>query len=134
MVFFFSFYIFPQLLSVIYTYIYIYIYIFIYIHIYIIYYIYVYMYIHIYIYIWYSYSYILYIWYSFWAKVFLFHIECWPEWDSNQWPCAYHAATLVTDLPGQTMKHAPWSTRWSDHEAQVIATSSQFPSLNHIHS
>ena len=49
---------------------------------------YIYVYIYIYIYI--------YIWYSFWAKVsYRFHIETWPEWDSNPRPRAYRAHVLT---------------------------------------
>ena len=32
-----------------------------------------------------------YIWYAFGAKAFRFHIESWPEWDSNPLPRAYRA-------------------------------------------
>ena len=39
-----------------------------------------------------------YIWYSYWAKVFRFHIESWPEWDSNPRPRAYRAHALTTEL------------------------------------
>ena len=49
-------------------------------------YLFIYIYIHIYIYI--------YVWYSFWAKVFRFYIESWPEWDSNPRPHAYRAHAL----------------------------------------
>ena len=35
-----------------------------------------------------------YIWYSYWAKVFWFHIESWPEWDSKPQPRAYRAHSL----------------------------------------
>ena len=45
----------------------------------------------------------IYIWYSFWAKVFRFHIESWPEWDSNPRPRAYRAHALTTELSGRTM-------------------------------
>ena len=69
--------------------------IYIYIYIYTIYYI---LYIYIYIYI--------YIWYSFLAKIFLFHIESWPEWDSNQQPPAHHAHALTTELSGRTTRCA----------------------------
>ena len=41
-----------------------------------------------------------------WAKVFRFHIESWPEWDSNPRPCAYRAHALTTELSGRTMRCA----------------------------
>ena len=53
----------------------------------------IYIYIYIYIYIWYSFS-------------LRFHIESWPEWDSNPRPRAYHAHVLTTELSGQTMRCA----------------------------
>ena len=43
---------------------------------------------------------------SFSAKVFRFHIESWPEWDSNLRPRAYRAHTLTTELSGRTMRCA----------------------------
>ena len=46
------------------------------------------------------------VWYSFWAKVFRFHMESWPEWDSNLRPRAYRAHTLSTELSGRTMRCA----------------------------
>ena len=56
---------------------------------------YIHTYIHIYIFYTYIYIYIyIYIWYSFWAKVFRFHIESWPEWDSNPRPRAYRVHAL----------------------------------------
>ena len=48
----------------------------------------------------------IYIWYSFWAKVFQFDIESWPEWDSNPQPRAYHAHALTTELSGRTVRCA----------------------------
>ena len=63
------------------------------------------MYMYMYIYIIYIYIYI-YIWYSFLTKVFRFHVESWPEWDSNPRLCAYCAHALTTELSGQTMKCA----------------------------
>ena len=53
---------------------------------------------HIYIYI----LYMVFIW----AKIFPFHIDSWPEWDSNPWPCAYRAHALTTELSSQTMSGA----------------------------
>ena len=48
----------------------------------------------------------IYIWYSYRAKVFRFHIEIWPELDSNPPPCAYRAHALTTEVSGRTMKCA----------------------------
>ena len=55
---------------------------------------------HIYIYIY------IHIWFSYWAKVFWFHIESWPKWDLNPQPCAYHAYALTIELSGRTMRCA----------------------------
>ena len=49
---------------------------------------------------------LIYISYSFWAKVFRFHIESWPEWDSNPRPRTYLAHAPTTELSGRTMKCA----------------------------
>ena len=48
----------------------------------------------------------IYIWYSYWAKVLRFHIESWPEWDSNPRPSGYRAHALTTELSGRTMSCA----------------------------
>ena len=69
---------------------------------------------------------------SIYLFVFRFHIESWPEWDSNPQPCVYHAHAQTTELSGRTMRCAWWSTESSDHEAQVIARWLQWASLNHI--
>ena len=78
--------------------------------------------------------YYIYIWYSYWAKVFRFHVESWPEWESNPWPRAYCVHALTTELSGWMMRCAEWSTGSSGHEDQVIARWLQWPSLNHIRS
>ena len=70
----------------------------------------------------------------FWAKAFRFHIESWPEWDSDPQPRAYCTHPLTTELSGQTIRCASWSTGSNDHEAQVIARWLQWASLNHIRS
>ena len=48
----------------------------------------------------------IYIWYSFWAKVFRFHIESWPEWNTNPPPRTHRAQALTTELSGQMMRCA----------------------------
>ena len=48
--------------------------------------------------------------YAFWAKVFWFHIESRPEWDSNPWPCAYGVHALTSEFSGWTIRCAEWST------------------------
>ena len=40
------------------------------------------------------------------AKVFPFHIESWPEWDSNPGPRAYRAHAVTTDLSGGMIRRA----------------------------
>ena len=52
---------------------------------------------------------------------FRFHIESWPERDSNPWPRTYRAHALTTELSDRTIRCAYWSTGSSDHEAQVVA-------------
>ena len=39
-------------------------------------------------------------------RFFGFHIESWPEWDSNPRPRAYRAHTLITELSDRTMRCA----------------------------
>ena len=39
-------------------------------------------------------------WYSLWAKVFWFHIESWPGWDSNPRPRAYRAHFVTSKISG----------------------------------
>ena len=39
-------------------------------------------------------------------RFFRFHIESWPEWDSNPRPRAYRAHALTTELSGRTMRCA----------------------------
>ena len=48
----------------------------------------------------------IYIWYSFWAKVFRFHIGSWPEWNTNPLPRTHRAHALTTELSGQMMRCA----------------------------
>ena len=72
-----------------------------------------------------------YIWYSFWAKVFWFHVESWPKWNTNPQPRVDCAHALTTELPDRTMRRASWSTESSYHEAQIIARWMQWPSWNH---
>ena len=52
---------------------------------------------------------------------FRFHIESWPERDSNPRPRTYRALALTTELSDRTIRCAYWSTGSSDHEAQVVA-------------
>ena len=42
----------------------------------------------------------------FWAKVFRFHIERWPEWDSYPLSCTFCAHALTTELSGRTLSCA----------------------------
>ena len=56
---------------------------------------YIYIYIYTYIYIYYIY---IYTWYSYWAKVFWFHIESWPEWNSKPRPRANRAHALSLSI------------------------------------
>ena len=51
----------------------------------------------------YIYNIYLCIWYSFLGKVFRFHIESWPKWDSNPRPRTYRTHALTTELSGRTM-------------------------------
>ena len=39
-------------------------------------------------------------------KVFRFHIESWPEWDTNLRSRIYRAHALTTELSRQTMSSA----------------------------
>ena len=40
-------------------------------------------------------------WCSYWAKVFRFPIESWPEWNLNPQPCAYHVHVVTLELSGK---------------------------------
>ena len=40
-------------------------------------------------------------WCSYWAKVFRFPIESWPEWNLNPQPCAYHVLVVTLELSGK---------------------------------
>ena len=48
----------------------------------------------------------MYVYVYMYMKVFRFHIEIWPEWDSNPRPCAYSAYALIIELSGRTMRCA----------------------------
>ena len=48
-------------------------------------------------------------------------MKSWPEGDSNLRSREYRAHALITELSGQTMTYAEWSTGSSNNEAQIIA-------------